>query len=136
VWALARANRQNPASGNTVPSRAERDAARAIVMLLDNELQHTHRVLSAAGVLREPRLPEMFYSDRWAVATQLRVPTGLAIRLRRGFRRRPEAMANKTAGLIRLRRETGQTVDWSGPTTLSVASVGAAFRTRTTGATC
>ena len=41
-------------------------------MLLDNGLQHTHRVLFAAGVLREPRLPETLYADCKAVATHLR----------------------------------------------------------------
>ncbi len=34
------------------------------------------------------------------------------------------------------KRETGQTGDRSGATTVSVATAGAALRTRTTGATC
>ena len=75
-------------------------------MPLNYELRHTHRWLLAAGVLREPRLPEMLYADREAVATQLG-GAGFAIRLRLGFRCRPEVVADKTAGLIRLRRAYG-----------------------------
>jgi hypothetical protein len=48
-------------------------AVQASVVLLDYELQHTDKVLFAAGVLREPRLPEMFYAGCREDATHLRV---------------------------------------------------------------
>jgi hypothetical protein len=71
AWLFRNSLRYSPALVHPFSFQSEIEVVRPSVMLLHYELRHTHRFLFAVGVLREPRLPGMFYAGCREVATHL-----------------------------------------------------------------